>query len=561
MTPQQYIQNNLKTTLEKLGFDVDAKLLALEKPKQDNFGDVASTAAMSLARVAKKAPRRIAQDIIDNFDIDPFYIDKIEIAGPGFINFYLAPSCLQKMVLEILHAGSAYGTSDAGAGERIQLEFVSANPTGPLNIVSARAASVGDVLANLLNAAGYKAHREFYVNDAGRQIRLLGESLSARYLTEIGINTPVPDDGYHGLYLQHLAKQIIAEEGDVYKDKTEEERAELFSRKALQYMLERHQKSMETFGVHYDVWFRESELRQTDEHLSILEKLGQGGYTYKEDDAIWFKSSEFSDEKDRVLVTGDGRPTYFLVDISYHQNKYSRGFDRLIDFWGPDHHGYIPRMSAALQALGHPKDRFQVEIIQQVNLLRDGQLVKMSKRAGEIIEMDELIDEVGVDASRFFFTDRRTSQQLDFDIELAKKEDRNNPVWYVQMAHARTCNIFVKAREKGYSTDTLTDTSALTDEFSLAVIKKLVDFPDLVAQAAHTMEPHRLPNYLKELAATLHRFYHHQIVLTDDEKLRESRLLVTDATRQVLANGLKLMGISAPTYMEKLETTDEADMD
>lgn len=560
MTPQQHIQNNLQKAFEKLGFDVEEKLLQLEQPKQDNFGDIASTAAMSLARVAKKAPRLIAQDIIDNFDIDPFYIDKIEIAGPGFINFYIAPSCLQQMVLDILQAGDEYGKSAIGKGEHIQLEFVSANPTGPLNVVSARAASVGDVLANLLNAAGYEAKREFYVNDAGRQIRLLGESLSARYMTELGDDTPVPEDGYHGDYLRDLAKQLVAEEGDVYQHKDEKERAELFSQKALQFMLKRHQKSMETFGVNYDVWFRESELRQTDEHLAILEHLEQNGYTYKEDDALWFKSSEFGDEKDRVLVTGDGRPTYFLVDIAYHQNKYSRGFDRLIDFWGPDHHGYIPRMSAALQALGHPKDKFQVEIIQQVNLLRDGQQVKMSKRAGEIIEMDELIEEVGVDASRFFFTDRRTSQQLDFDIELAKKEDRNNPVWYVQMAHARTCNIFVKAREKGYSTDNLSDTSALTDDFALALIKKLVDFPEVVAQAAHTMEPHHLPTYLKELASALHRFYHHQIVLIEDDKLRESRLLLTDATRQVLANGLKLLGITAPTFMEKLEA-DDVDMD
>ncbi len=561
MTPQQHIQQNLKKALEQLGFDTsDPKIVLLEKPKQDNFGDVATTAAMTLARLAKKAPRAIAQDIIDHFEIDPFYVEKIEIAGPGFINFYLAPSCLQKMVLDILEAGAEYGKSDIGKGERVQLEFVSANPTGPLNVVSARAASVGDVLANLMNAAGYNARREYYVNDAGRQIRLLGESLSARYLTELGDETPVPDDGYHGDYLRDLATAIVAEEGDIYKETDDNERAELFSRKALQFMLDRHKKSMQTFGVQYDVWFRESDLRQTDEHLALLEKLERDGYTYKEDDAIWFKSSEFGDEKDRVLVTGDGRPTYFLVDVAYHQNKYSRGFDRLIDFWGPDHHGYIPRMSAALQALGHPKDSFQVEIIQQVNLLREGQQVKMSKRAGEIIEMDELIDEVGVDASRFFFTDRRTSQQLDFDIELAKKEDRNNPVWYVQYAHARTCNIFVKAQEKGFSTENLRDTSALTDEYALAVIKKLVDFPEVIAQAAHTMEPHRLPQYLKELAAALHRFYHHQMVLSDDNTVRESRLLLTDATRQVLENGLTLMGVSAPKYMAKLDSAEDADI-
>ncbi|MBN1480172.1 arginine--tRNA ligase [candidate division KSB1 bacterium] len=561
MTPREHIQAHLKKAFDKLGFNIDdASLFTLEQPKVENFGDLACTAAMTLARVEKKAPRRIAQEIIANYELDPFYIDRVDLAGPGFINFYLAPACLQRSVIEILAAGEDYGRSAIGAGERVQLEFVSANPTGPLNVVSARAASVGDVMTNLLNAAGYRAVREYYVNDAGRQVRLLGASLDARYLTALGDETPVPEDGYHGDYLRELANEILESYGESFKNFPEADRQQTFSQKALEYMLARHKKSMERFGVYFDVWFRESQLRKTKEHLEILKKLKAAGFIYEKDDAVWFKSSEFGDEKDRVLVTGDKRPTYFFVDVAYHENKFKRGFDRLIDFWGPDHHGYIPRMSAALQALGHPKHKFQVEIIQQVNLLRDSQPVKMSKRAGEIIEMDELIDEVGVDASRFFFVDRRTSQQLDFDIELAKREDRNNPVWYVQYAHARTCNIFKKAHEKGYSTTNLRDTSALTDDFAMAIIKKLIDFPDIVAQAAQTMEPHRLPNYLKEVAAALHRFYHHQIVLDADDKIRESRLLLTDATRQVLANGLKLMGISAPTYMAKLDTAEDAEI-
>lgn len=561
MTPREHIQAHLKTSFEKLGFDInDPSLYTLEQPKQENFGDLACTAAMTLARIEKKAPRDIAQEIVDHYELDPFYIDRLEIAGPGFINFYLAPTCLQHSVLEIVAAGDDYGRCSIGGGERVQLEFVSANPTGPLNVVSARAASVGDVMTNLLNAAGYRAVREYYVNDAGHQVHLLGLSLDARYLTALGEETAVPEDGYHGEYLRELANEIVQTNGGSFKNLPEAERHNTFSQKALEYMLDRHKKSMDTFGVHFDVWFRESQLRRTKSHLDILKKLKAAGYAYEKDEAVWFKSSEFGDEKDRVLVTGDKRPTYFLVDVAYHENKFSRGFDRIIDFWGPDHHGYIPRMSAALQALGHAKHKFQVEIIQQVNLLRDGQPVKMSKRAGEIIEMDELIDEVGVDASRFFFVDRRTSQQLDFDIELAKREDRNNPVWYVQYAHARTCNIFKKAHEKGYSTANLRHTSALTDDFAMAVIKKLIDFPDIIAQAAQTMEPHRLPTFLKELAAVLHRFYHHQIVLDADDTVRESRLLLTDATRQVLANGLKLMGISAPTFMAKLDTDEDADI-
>ena len=550
MTPQKHIQKTLKKTLDSLGFDVsDEKLLTLEKPKQENFGDIATTVAMILAKTAKKAPRKIAQDIIDNFQIDPFFVEKIEIAGPGFINFYLAPSCLQQSMLEILEQGKDYGRSDAGKGEHIQLEFVSANPTGPLNVVSARAASVGDVLVNLFNAAGYKAEREFYINDAGRQIQLLGASLNARYLTELGQETPIPEDGYHGAYLVDLAREIVGKDGDAYKSLPETDRSDQLGQKALEYMIDGHRRSMERFGVVYEQWFRESALRDSNEHLNILDQLKKFGYTYEQDDAVWFKSSEFGDEKDRVLVTGDGRPTYFLVDIAYHQNKYDRGFDRIVDFWGPDHHGYIPRMSAALQALGHPKDSFQVGIIQQVNLLRDGKQVKMSKRAGEIIEMDELIDEVGVDAARYFFVDRRVSQQLDFDIELAKKNNADNPVWYVQYAHARMCNIFKNAEEKGFSTSDLQDASALSDDLALAVVKKLLDFPTIVAQAAETLEPHRVPNYLTEVAGAMHRFYQKHKVLTDDDKQREARLLLTDATRQVLANGLKLLGISAPVYM------------
>ena len=550
MTPQEHIQKTLKQTLGNLGFDTsDERLLTLENPKQENFGDVATTVAMTLAKAAKKAPRLIAQDIVDNFDIDPFFVKKIEIAGPGFINFYLSGACLQQAILDILEQGDKFGKSTVGRGERVQLEFVSANPTGPLNVVSARAASVGDVLANLFNAAGFVASREFYVNDAGRQIQLLGASLSARYMTELGVDTPVPEEGYHGDYLVDLAREIIKKEGDAYKALQEKERLEQFSLKAREYMIQRHQESMKRFRVNYEMWFRESILRESDEHLKILDRLKEAGYTYKRDDAVWFKSSEFGDEKDRVLITSDERPTYFLVDVAYHENKYSRGFDRLVDFWGPDHHGYIPRMSAALQALGHAKESFQVGIIQQVNLLRDGQPVKMSKRAGDIVEMDELIDEVGVDAARYFFVDRRISQQLDFDIELAKKNNADNPVWYVQYAHARMCNIFKNAKEKGFKTDGLRDASALSEDLEFAVVKKLLDFPNVVAQAALTLEPHRLPNYLMELAGAMHRFYQVHKVLTNDDKQREARLLLTDATRQVLANGLKLLGISAPTFM------------
>lgn len=550
MTPLQHIQTKLETALKALGFDTsDPQLLALETPKQDNFGDVASTAAMALAKVAKKNPRHIAQDIVEQFEIDPFYIDNIEIAGPGFINFYLSTTCLQQSVRDILEQGETFGTSNVGEGKRIQLEFVSANPTGPLNIVSARAASVGDVLTHLFNASGYHAESEFYVNDAGRQIDLLGASLAARYLSELGHDTPVPEDGYHGHYLIEFAHTIVQEEGEAYLDLPEEERNRQFSQKALEYMLNWHRRSMDRFRVEYHHWFRESELRDVEAHLNILETLKANGYTYEQEEAIWFKSSEFGDEKDRVLVTSDGRPTYFLVDIAYHENKFSRGFDTLIDFWGPDHHGYIPRMSAALQALGHPREKFQVSIIQQVNLLRNGQPVKMSKRAGEIIEMDELVDEVGVDVARYFFVDRRISQPMDFDIEVAKQQSDDNPSYYVQYAHARISSVLRHAKEQGFDLDTLDDITALTETEALALVKKMLDFPDLIARAAEALEPHRLTGYLTELATLYHKFYHELKIVSENRQVSESRLLLCMAVRQVLANGLALLGITAPTRM------------
>ena len=386
MKPQEYIRNDIKKALSACGFDtMDDKLLILEKPKQAGFGDISSPAAMNLAKVAKQAPRKIAADIINNLETDPYYIEKVEIAGPGFINFFLAKDCLRQAVLDILKDGKDYGKSDWGKGEKIQFEFVSANPTGPLNIVSARAAAVGDVFASLFNMVGYKAEREFYVNDAGRQIRLLGVSLNARYMTELGRDIPVPEDGYHGHYLIDLAKEIVKKDGDKYVSLEENERNTIFSKMALDFMVKRHKDSLDKYHLHYDNWFHETVVREQKAHEDVLDYFEKHNYSYTKDGAVWFRSSDFGDEKDRVLVTSEGEPTYFLIDIAYHENKFSRGFNKLYDLWGPDHHGYIPRMSAALQALGHPKENFEVCIIQQVNLLRDGQAIKMSKRAGEIV--------------------------------------------------------------------------------------------------------------------------------------------------------------------------------
>jgi arginyl-tRNA synthetase len=550
MRPQEYIRKNIKEAMISCGYPADdSRLLNLEKPKQEEFGDVSSPVAMSLSKIAREAPRRIAERLLEKLDRNSAYIEKIEIAGPGFINFYLAKPCLQQAVLNILKEGEVYGKSDWGKGTKIQFEFVSANPTGPLNIVSARAAAVGDVFSALHEVMGFEVEREYYVNDAGRQIRLLGASLSARYMAELSREEAFPEEGYHGEYLRVLAREIVAQDGDKYSGLELQARQALFSQMALERMLEKHKASLDKYRLHYQQWFRESVIREQNEHLKTLNFFEKKGYSYQQDGAIWFKATQFGDEKDRVLVTGEGEPTYFLIDIAYHRNKYARGFNIVHDLWGPDHHGYIERMRAAMVALDHPADSFQVTIIQQVNLLRGGQAVKMSKRAGEIIEMDELIEEVGVDAARYFFVDRKTTQPLDFDIDLAKKQSDENPVYYVQYAHARTCNIFRFAQERGVAIPEEADTTPLENTLELMVIKKLIDYPEVLSKAAQFLEPHRLTNYLHELAADFHRFYHEHRVITEDRQLTEARLMLTKATRQVLANGFKILGISVPEYM------------
>ncbi len=549
MKPQIYLKKTILETLLRLGYsDLSLDDLVLEKPKQEEFGDFAITIAMNLAKIARKAPRQIAQDIVNELDLDPNVISKIDIAGPGFINFYLANPALQNIVETILREGKDWGKSDEKSGN-VLFEFVSANPTGPLNIVSARAAAIGDVLASLFTAVGYNASREFYVNDAGRQVKLLGESLGARYMSALGYDQQVPEEGYHGQYLVDFAREIVEEKGTEFVDMDEQERAELFSQKALAHMINRQKASLQKYNLQFDRWYHESELRALDAHTKILQVLSEKRLVYEKEGAVWFKSSEFGDEKDRVLITSQGDPTYFMIDIAYHQTKYDRGFEKNYDLWGPDHHGYINRMSAAMIALGHPADSFQVEIIQQVNLFRGGEVVKMSKRAGEIIEMDELIEEVGVDAARYFFLDRRISQPLDFDIDLAKKQSDENPVYYVQYAHARICNIIRYAEEQGVRIESAPDLSPLQHPSEMALIKKLLDYPDIIAKAAESIEPHRIPNYLHEMATAFHRFYHDNRVVTEDNELTQARLKLCQAARQVLQNGLALLSISAPKTM------------
>ena len=550
MNIEQYIKQVLKESLSKLDyFDPTRVDIKIEQPKQEEHGDYSTNVAMLMPAFAKKAPRLIAEEVISLLELDNQIIDKVEIAGPGFINFFLGWGFYRQAVLEIINQNENFGKSDGGEGLKIQVEFVSANPTGPLNVVSARAAAVGDVLVNLFNSVGYNAQREYYINDAGRQVRLLGKSVSSHYMKIFGLDEELPEEGYHGDYIKNLAEDIAEQKGDVYTKLTASKRHEQLSQLALQKMIYNSREIMKEYGVNYECWFQESQLREAKEDQKILDYLKKKNLSYKKDGATWFKSAQFGDEKDRVLVTGDGEPTYFLIDIAYHKNKYDRGFKVLYDLWGPDHHGYVPRMKAAIEALGYARESFGVEIIQQVNLLRGGEVIKMSKRAGKIIEMKEVVDEVGVDAARFFFVNRKVSSHLDFDIDLAKKQSEENPVYYLQYAHARICSILKFAEEKGIDLSKNANLDLLDKPEEKDLIKGLIQFPKILIKAAESLEPHLLTHYLKDVAALFHHFYHFHRVVSDDMPLSQTRLTLVKATRIVLATGFKILGISAPERM------------
>lgn len=550
MTAEKYLKNLVSNTLRSLEFAKKNEVeVLLERPKIPAHGDLATNVAMTLAAKLRRNPREIAAEIVGKIKPDVKIVSKVEIAGAGFINFYLDNSYFRNALAAILEQKENFGRSNWGNKKRVQIEFVSANPTGPLNIVNARAATVGDVLGNIFKAVGFDAEKEYYVNDAGRQIKLLGMSVSARYMELLGKEEPFPEEGYHGDYIRDLAHEIINENGEEFIALAIEERSRKFGQVALKRILATQKEVLKNYRIDFDRWFHETSLRANDGHLKVMQRLAEKGFIYEQDGAKWFRASEFEDEKDRVLITSEGEPTYFLVDIAYHADKYERGFEMLYDLWGPDHHGYIHRMKAALVALGYPKGSFQVNIIQQVNLLENGELVKMSKRAGRIIEMKELIDDVGVDVARFFFLARRNQSPLDFDLDLAKDASDENPVFYVQYAHARICNVIKHAEGQGVTLSDKVNLEVLDKKEEMELIKKLLEFPEVISRAAEFLEPHRIPNYLKDLAAAFHRFYHHHRVVTEDTDLTKARLILVECTRIVLANALNLLGITAPQRM------------
>lgn len=556
MTVLMKIRETLREEIRKavlsagLASEENMPEVELETPREKAHGDLATNVAMRLTRIARSNPREIAARIVEGIDRKRAHVLDIQVAGPGFINFFLDRSFLTKVLEEIQSAGDRYGRSEAGRGQRVNVEFVSANPTGSLHLGHARGAAVGDALCNILEAAGYDVTREYYINDAGNQIRLLALSLEARYLEALGRESSFPEDGYRGQDIIDIARELAEREGDSLLSLDREERLARLREYGLKRMLDKIRRDLERYRVRFDVWFSERSLYESGAVERVLKELGERGYTYEKDGALWLKSTAFGDDKDRVLVKSDGSYTYLTPDIAYHRDKLNRGFDRLINIWGADHHGYIPRMKAAIAAQGYDPERLTVLVTQMVKLYQGGELVKMSKRTGKAVTLEELMDEVGVDAVRYFFVMRSPDSHLDFDMDLAISRSNENPVYYVQYAHARIQSVFRQARERGLAPAADPETlSLLAEEQEYDLMKALAAFPDEVAGAAEQLAPQRVVRYLHDLAALFHSYYRAYRVIGDDENLSRARLALLSGVAQVIRNGLSLIGVSAPDHM------------
>lgn len=549
---QQQLKDALATAVKKSAFAEGAELpeVMIETPKNKENGDYATNIAMQLTKIAKKPPRAIAEEIVGNLELDGTPIRSVDIAGPGFINIALKPDYLGEVVKDILEKAGDYGRSEAGGGEKVQVEFVSANPTGDLHLGHARGASLGDSLCNVMDFAGYDVSREYYINDAGNQINNLAKSIEARYFQALGKECEMPEDGYHGQDVIDIAEALAKEHGDKFAQMSEEERFNWFRRHGLGVELDKLKQDLAAFRVHFDVWFSETSLYEDGKIDKALDKLRENGHVFEEDGATWFRSTEFGDDKDRVLIKKDGSYTYLLPDIAYHEDKLQRGFDKLINIWGADHHGYIPRMKAAIEALGYDKDTLEVLVAQMVQLYKDGEKFKMSKRTGKAVTLRELVDMVGLDAVRYFFVMRSGDSQMDFDLDLAVSQSNENPVYYAQYAHARICSILRQADDAGlFASDARVDL-LLDSEKALDLMRKLGDFPQVVADAAKLRAPHRVATYIHELAAAFHTFYStDKVVDPDNRELSEARLALVTATRTTIANALRLIGVDAPVRM------------
>jgi len=581
---QSLVERSLQilTANGELAADIALPEIHIERTRQRDHGDFSCNIAMVMARLAKRAPRDLAQLIVATMPSSSL-VERVELAGPGFINFFLSPAAAQSVVQDILAAGDNFGHSDIGAGQRVIIEFVSANPTGPLHVGHGRGAAYGDALGRVLRAAGYDVHTEYYVNDAGRQMNILAVSVWLRYLELCGEEFDFPANGYQGDYVWDIAASIHRSRqnelhrpiDDVFvgvppdeplggdkeahidglihraQDLLGDDDYQLVFNQGLQEITENIRRDLAEFGVEYDDWFSERSLYEKGEVEKAIAMLRKAGYIYEQEGAQWFRSTDFGDEKDRVLVRDNGQTTYFASDIAYHLDKLERGFDRLIDIWGADHHGYVARVKAALQALDAKQERFEVLLVQFAILYQGGERLAMSTRSGEFITLRELRDEVGNDAARFFYVMRKTEQHMDFDLDLAKSESSDNPVYYVQYAHARICSVMDQLAERGYRVAAAShlQLEKLTEEHETELLNQLSRYPEVIESAARNHEPHQLAYFLRELANAFHTYYNTHQFLVEDEAVRSARLALILATRHILAGGLKLLGVSAPEKM------------
>ena len=547
------IENAVNSAIENGDLpQADMPKFIIEKPADKKNGDFSSNIAMAGARAFHQAPRMIAEAIVKNFSLDGGYIDRCEIAGPGFINFYLSDKYYSDVLKDIVASGDSYGRSNYGEGKKILVEFVSANPTGPMHIGNARGGAIGDCLASVLDAAGYDVQREFYVNDAGNQIEKFATSLEVRYLQECGKDVELPEDAYHGEDITVHARNFFSEVGDKYAECDSQERRDALVAYALPKNIAGLEADLGKYRIKYDKWFRESTLHKDGSVQKVIEALKDRGVTYEQDGALWFKASEFGNDKDIVLIRANGIPTYIVPDIAYHYNKLvTRGYDKAIDVLGADHHGYIPRMKAALTALGLDADRLDIVIMQMVRLVRNGETIKLSKRSGKAITLNTLLEEIPIDAARFFFNLREPNSHFDFDLELAAKQSSENPVYYVQYAHARICSIIKKAAEEGIEvvTPSAEALNRLNSDEERDLISHLAGLTDEIIGAAKNYDPAKITHYVIDLATLFHKFYNAHRVVSEDKELTEARLFLCTAVKNTIKNILVMLKVDVPEAM------------
>ena len=550
-TLKDALRYEVKKAAIKCGYisEADEFNVVIENTKDASHGDYSTNAAMQLTKLARKNPRMIAEELISNLDQEAIFVEKLEIAGPGFINFFIKPSYFTKLIQTVINADKAYGESNKGQKLKYNVEYVSANPTGDLHLGHARGAALGDTLCRILTKAGYDVTREYYVNDAGNQIHNLVTSSYARYQQALGLDAEMPEDGYHGPDIINLGKELAEEYKNQFVGKLDEN-YDLIREVALNYELDKIRRDLDMFRVEFDLYTSEKKLYDENLVQASIDILEEKGFIYENEGAVWFRSTDFGDDKDRVLRKSDGTYTYLTPDIANHIEKLKRGNDKLVDIWGADHHGYIARVKASMQALGYEADKLEVDIIQMVRLIKDGEEFKMSKRTGKAVTIRDLVEEVGVDATRYFFVMRSGETQMDFDLDLATKKSNENPVYYAQYAHARMCSILRQAEEKGFKVDLKESYEHITHEKEFEVIKLMGDFPVVIADAAQKRKPHLICNYIFDLATAFHSLYNAEKVINEEnvEKTNE-KLALIKALQVTMVNALDLIGVMAPERM------------